>query len=182
MRQGFEASKKQIIIGFISVILLIVIDQVTKYIVTITLMGKKSLVLIPGVFELTYLENRGAAFGLLQNKQWLFIILTSVMLIVIIIAYLKTPNIKRFSILRVLLVVLAAGAIGNYIDRIFYGYVVDFFYFSLIDFPVFNVADCYVVVSMIVLFILAIFVWKDPDYDMLFPKDTKSSKKEDSHV
>ena len=75
------------------------------------------------------------------------------------------PQNKKYTALNYIIVFLIAGAIGNYIDRIANNYVVDFIYFSLINFPVFNVADCYVTVSVILLFILILFYYKDDDLE-----------------
>lgn len=133
---------------------LLAIDQISKYFASINLRGTGGISLIPGVFELSYLENPGAAWGLLGGMQWLFLIMTAVILILILYAWVKVPRIKKYTAFRILSSILAAGAIGNAIDRFFRGYVVDFFYFSLIDFPVFNVADCYVCVSLILILII----------------------------
>jgi len=83
---------------------------------------------------------------------------------------IKLPRSKHYAILEILLVLIAAGAVGNMIDRVQYNYVVDFFYFKLIDFPIFNVADIYVSVSCVVLAILIIFFYKDSDFDFLSNK------------
>ncbi|NMB42654.1 MAG: lipoprotein signal peptidase, partial [Clostridiales bacterium] len=77
------------------------------------------------------------------------------------------PQVKRYNILRILLVLIIAGAIGNLIDRIRLNYVVDFIYFALINFPIFNVADIYVTVSTFVFLILALFYYKDEDFEFL---------------
>ena len=96
--------------------------------------------------------NRGAAFGILQNQQWVFIyLLCAVFLIFIIWFYLRLPKQSHYLPLAALGVGIAAGAVGNLIDRIRLNYVVDFFYASCIDFPVFNVADIYVTVSVFLL-------------------------------
>ena len=110
--------------------------------------GEKHLAfLINKVFQLCYLENRGAAFGLLQNQRIFFLICALVILIFAIWIYGKLPNAQRYLPLRICIIgICGAGAIGNMIDRIYLGYVVDFFYFNLIDFPIFNVADINVTV------------------------------------
>jgi signal peptidase II len=135
---------------------LIFFDQITKYLAQIYLKDKEAFSLIDGVFELHYLENKGAAFGILQNKGIVFIIITVVFLILAALFYVKLPEEKKFNSMRWLILLITAGAAGNMIDRIFRGYVIDFFYFSLINFPVFNVADCYVTVA-VVFFVLLIF-------------------------
>src|SRR5699024_4127097 len=107
-------------------------------------------------FSFTYVENRGAAFGILQNQRWLFIILT-VLICVGMFYYLYTS--KNISlILRIAMSLILGGAIGNLIDRIKNGFVVDMFHFTFIDFPVFNVADCFVVVGTILLTYYLLFI------------------------
>lgn len=150
------------------ILVLVAVDQFTKHLVCANLKGQDNVILIKGVFELEYLENRGAAFGILQNQQWLFITLFFLFLIIVGILYVRIPLVRRYSPVRIIALLIIAGGIGNLIDRIRLGYVVDFFYFSLINFPIFNVADIYVTVSMVVLFILFIFYYKEEDFDILF--------------
>ena len=107
------------------------------------LKDQPSIELIPGVLELFYLENRGMAFGLLQDQYWLFAMMTVLFLIVMVIVFYKLPKTRRFLPLFAVLTVLTAGAVGNFYDRFLNHYVVDFIYVSLINFPVFNVADIY---------------------------------------
>ena len=139
----------------------------------IHLKGQKSIELIPGVFEFQYLENRGAAFGIMQNQQWFFILLTVAYLVAVAVIYFKIPRTKRFFLLHVLAVLLTSGALGNFIDRVRLQYVVDFFYFSLIDFPIFNVADIFVVVSFFLLMFCVLFVYKDEEFAFLSFKKTE---------
>lgn len=154
---------KKCLISLLAVFGLVALDQVTKAWAVQSLAGKPGIELIPGVFELTYIENRGAAFGLFQNQRWLFLILTAVVMLAVLYCFIKLPNIKRFLPLHLLCVLVMSGAIGNMIDRLVNGYVVDFLYFSLIDFPVFNVADCYVTVSAALAFLLLLFYYKDEE-------------------
>lgn len=155
------------ILGLLGTVFLTLFDQWTKHLAILHLDGQDALVLVPGVFELRYLENRGAAFGILQNKIWIFAILTVIYLCAAIWIYFKIPRVKKYRILHIIAVVLTAGALGNFIDRIRLGYVVDFFYFSLIDFPIFNVADIFVVISFILLAICILFVYKEEDLSFL---------------
>lgn len=115
--------------------------------------GQPSVSLIPGVLELHYLypENRGIAFGMFQGSVLFFAIVSVLFLGVILYAWIRIPKERFYLPLLTIATVLAAGALGNFIDRFFRGYVIDFIYFSLIDFPVFNLADVYVVVSGIFL-------------------------------
>ena len=154
------------ITALISVVVLVCIDQFTKYLVVGHLKDRPAYVLIRNIFQLEYLENRGAAFGIFQNQRWFFVIMTIVILVVVSWFYGRTPVEKRYLPLRICMIVLTAGAIGNFIDRLTRGYVVDFFYFSLIDFPIFNVADIYVTVTFIVLVLLIFFYYKDEDFSI----------------
>lgn len=168
--------KTHYIMEFLLVALLVAADQITKYLAVRFLKGNDGISLIPGVFKLYFLEggNSGAAFGLLQGKFWFFLITTFLVLLAILWVLIRMPRERRFKPLRLTLLVLAAGAIGNYIDRIYtyltegYNYVIDFLYFELIDFPIFNVADCYVTVASAALFCLCLFFYKEEDLDRLF--------------
>lgn len=165
-----ENKKSSIVYGICElagILLLTFIDQWTKYLAVLHLKNQESIVLIPGVFQLQYLENHGAAFGILQGQQWIFFLMTIVYLVAAVWIYLRIPKTKKYFPLHMIAVVLTAGALGNFIDRISQGYVVDFFYFSLIDFPIFNVADIYVVLSFIGLAICILFVYKDEDFAFL---------------
>ena len=124
---------------------------------------EKPIILIQGVFELRYLENRGAAFGLLQNQRTFFIILTIIFLAAMVYVYMRIPSDKKFLPLRLLVTIVSAGAFGNFYDRLKLTYVRDFLYFSLIDFPIFNVADIYVTCSAVAFFIMIVFVYKEDD-------------------
>ncbi len=146
---------------------IVVCDQLTKKWAIVTLKGKESLKLIDGVFELKYLENTGAAFSSFTGKQGFLIVLTFIILILCIIEFIRIPADKKYFWLRLSFSFIIAGAIGNMIDRVFQGYVVDFFYFSLIDFPVFNVADIFVTVAIPILIITLCFYYKDEDIDFL---------------
>ena len=125
-------------------ILLVILDQITKNLAVVYLKDKPAYVLWDGVFELHYLENSGAAFGMLQNQKILFVTIAAVILVIIGYLLVKLPRNRHYAMLEVLLVLIASGAVGNMIDRVQFNYVVDFFYFKLIDFPIFNVADIFV--------------------------------------
>lgn len=151
------------ITGLVLMFLLIMADQITKACAVNGLKGAEDIILIPGVLQLHYLENTGAAFSLFENKLSLFYITTPLLLILLFYLFIRTPNTRRFFMLFLTYVFLISGAIGNFIDRIFHHYVIDFIYFSLIDFPVFNVADIYVTCGILILFYLILFYFKDLD-------------------
>ena len=183
-------SKKQIFIGFILINLLIFLDQITKKMAVTYLKDQPAIPIIKDVFELRYLENTSAAFGMdpisflhnifkfevftenpqlyLDVRMGFFYVLTIAMVCAFIWAYLSIPGIKRFRFIDWILIFMSAGAIGNLIDRITQQYVVDFLYFKLIDFPIFNVADIYVTCAAIAFLILGIFYYKDEDFEIIF--------------
>lgn len=161
------------VIIFCSAAIMVLLDQWTKHLAVTYLKDHDPFVLIPGVLELRYLENSGAAFSMLQNQQWFFYILTAVFFVICILVIRKIPLKKMYRPLTACLTVLCAGAAGNLIDRIAHRYVVDFIYFSIIDFPIFNVADIYVTAGVIVLIVLVLFKYKDDDLKAVFSGRTK---------
>ncbi len=162
--------------GLIISAVLILIDQFTKKLAVTHLKGQEPIVIWKNVFELRYLENRGAAFGILQNRRSLFLVLTVMVLLVILYIYLKRiPSERRFFWFDFIAVLFFAGAIGNFIDRFVQDYVVDFFYFCLIDFPIFNVADIYVTVAAFLLIFLGLFYYKEEDFERILPSRKKES-------
>jgi signal peptidase II len=165
--------------GILLATLLVVIDQVTKYFARTCLTDDKTFDVIKKVLRFNYVKNTGAAWGMMSGKQTLFIILTAVMLIGIVFLYVKAPEDKKFTPLRITMAVLAGGAIGNFIDRVSKGYVDDFIDFHLINFPVFNFADICVCISMFVLVFLIIFKYKDDDFNFLkFKKNNKEQERD----
>ncbi len=141
---------------------LVGLDQWTKWLALTHFQGGAGLPLWPGVFELQYCENRGVAFGMLQGQRWIFIPLTLV--VVALMLVLLVRSVWRHSrVFQLSALLIMAGGIGNLIDRIFRGYVIDFLYFKLIDFPIFNGADCYVTVGAVLLFVFFLFLWKEEE-------------------
>lgn len=159
---------KKGLIGLCCSVLLVVLDQLTKAAAVAHLKDQEPFVIWKGVFEFSYLENRGMAFGMFQNKQIVFIVLTVLVMIALSYVYLiRIPAERRFFWLNLIAILFFAGAIGNLIDRVLQNYVVDFFYFVLIDFPIFNVADIYVTVAAFLFLVLGLFYYKDADYERL---------------
>ena len=155
--------KKQGIIYSLLFIVLVVLDQLSKWGATLSLKNGSDKVLIPNILRLHYLENKGAAWGMLQGHTWLFTLITVIVFALLIFFFLKLPMKRRFVPLCISLTILASGAIGNFIDRIMNQYVIDFIYFEIIDFPIFNVADIYVSVSAFLLLFLLLFFYKEEE-------------------
>lgn len=144
------------VIGIFAMALVLVsLDQWIKMWASDYLQSVGTIPLIDGVFHLTYVENRGAVAGILQGKQIFLIVVTAVILLALAAALLlkKVPG----KILPWCFGLIIGGGIGNLIDRIFLGYVVDYLDFRLIHYPVFNFADCCVVVGVFAFAIYVVF-------------------------
>ena len=161
------SKKTSVTLSLMGIILLVGFDQLCKYLAVLHLQDAEDVTLIKGVLTLHYLENFGAAFGSFQGATIGFLILTVVFLGVLGYIVWKIPMERKYLALRLVTMVFAAGAIGNFVDRLAHRYVIDFIYFCLIDFPVFNVADIYVTCSCIVFIFLFLFYYKDQDFDFL---------------
>lgn len=142
---------------FFFVVLLVMMDQLSKFFVVSFLKGQSPYILIDGFLSFYYIENRGAAFGILQNSQLLFSIITIVVLLGLMIYLIK--NYKSSSLAtKISLTLIIAGAVGNFIDRLRLKYVIDFISFRMFghDFAVFNLADSFIVIGTIIVMILVI--------------------------
>ena len=188
MNKNLKRTDTHLIIQIVLFFVLIAIDQLTKNLAVTYLCGHDDVKVIGDSVVLHYLQNYGAAFGIFQNKQWFFFVLTAIVFIflvlLVITIYLsikkycrtcgdkyRSATFSNMIFINYIFSVLAAGAIGNLIDRISYGYVVDFIYFKFIDFPVFNIADICVTLSAFVLVIFFIFFYKeDKNFHLFFKK------------
>lgn len=143
-----KAMKK--IISLIVVVLGLVADQLLKHWVVgnIPLGGQKPL--IPGVMSLTYLRNNGAAWSSFAGQQWIFLILTPIVIVVALYFWFKKSS-QNWYLWGLTLII--AGALGNFIDRVRQGFVVDMFQTDFINFPIFNIADMLLSVGFVLLFI-----------------------------
>ncbi|WP_307759958.1 signal peptidase II [Peptostreptococcus russellii] len=160
--------EKENLMYLVLIIILIALDQFSKIAVQQMLSGRSSLPIINGIFHLTYVENRGAAFGLMQGKQIIFAIVAAVVTVVgLVCIYKKTYG----KLVNISISLVIAGAIGNLIDRIKLGYVVDFLDFRFIWNYVFNLADVFVIVGTLTLCISIIIS------DLKEGKKEKNNKK-----
>ena len=143
---------------------IVIADQVSKYLVVAQIPLGGHVEVLPGVVGLTYVQNRGAAFSMLQNQQWLFALIFALFAVLIVWEFSKKrmpfTTLERFCIVSVF-----AGGFGNMIDRLRLGYVVDMIATEFINFPVFNVADCFITCGCILLMAHLVFFnkefWKD---------------------
>lgn len=164
---------KMLVLDVILFVVCLFLDQYTKYLAVLHLKNQPAIVLIDGVLELQYLENRGAAFGMLQNQKFFILFVGIIFMAVILFFLCKLPEHKKYNVVHILLSVLIAGGVGNMIDRFRLDYVVDFISFVLINYPIFNVADIFVVLATIGLFILFLFVYKEKDLEFLNFKQSR---------
>lgn len=137
----------------------VILDQATKLLVVNTMDYGQPIVFIKNIFSFQYIHNYGAAWGMFSNHRWVFMLITSLALIampIILYRYRKLHFLFGLS-----LSLFIGGAIGNMIDRVFLGYVVDFLEFTFIDFPIFNVADICVVCGAIIMMVYVIFFDKE---------------------
>ena len=133
------------IIPFAAIALgVVAIDQISKLLI-LEFLYQDQLVLIEGVLNFTYVENRGMAFGLLSDHRWVFMVFSTVAIVALLVYLFRFRPESRW--MQVSMAFIVGGGIGNMIDRVFLGYVVDFFDFRLINFAVFNVADSFVCIG-----------------------------------
>ena len=136
-------------------VILIIIDQLTKYLTVQNIDLYEVVDVIPNIVSFTYIQNTGAAFSILEGQMWFFYIVT-IIVVAGIIYYMYTEA-KEDKLLGFLLSLILAGAIGNFIDRLFLQYVVDMIKLEFIDFAIFNVADSYLTVGVILLLIYTLY-------------------------
>jgi len=141
-------------------VLIVIIDQVTKYIVLKNISLNQMIPVIEDFFYLTLHKNSGGAWGILQNSRIFFLVAIPVISAGVIYSIVKNKN----SVMRLALSLILGGAIGNYIDRLLFGTVTDFFLFYIgpYPFPVFNVADIAVTCGTILLVVYMLFIYKEP--------------------
>lgn len=137
----------------------VVLDQITKWLAVVNLKGNESVSIIGEVLHFTYVENRGAAFGMMKDARWIFMIISTVAIAALVFYLVKYKPKSYLAVSAIGMIV--GGGIGNMIDRIWLGYVVDFIYIKIIDFAVFNVADSFVCVGTALLVIYILFFYKE---------------------
>lgn len=153
-----------------SIIVMVVLDQLSKWLAVVYLAPVGSVPFIPGVLRLTYAHNTGAAFSMLAGRQELLIGVTAAAMLVMLWLLLRRKMPNAFAHWGLAMIV--GGGIGNLIDRVLNGYVVDYFDVIFMKFAIFNVADCFVVVGCVMLFIGVLFSEK---FDVL--RERKAARK-----
>lgn len=162
--------------ALLAVCFLVGADQFTKWLALSKLELHEYQPLLGNLFGLYYLENRGTAWGMFQNQQIIFVIISVIAVAIAVWIYVGLQQNPVYKPLNICIIFLCAGAIGNMIDRIFHGStlfqgaVIDFLYIKCIDFPVFNVADMYVTLSVAALIVLLLWKYRDTDFHFLLEK------------
>ena len=155
----------------IFILVIVALDQISKYATVTSIAMGGRMEAIPGLFHFTYVRNTGAAFSTLQGQRWLFIVIYALFLLFFLWMILKKPlpftKLEYWAMAAIL-----GGGLGNLIDRIRLGYVVDMICTDFITFPVFNVADCFVTCGAILLFVHLIL------WSKAFWKEEKKEKKQ----
>lgn len=144
-------------------------DQLIKFLVVYMLKPVGSVTVIPGLFNLTYVENKGAAFGIMADMRWVFIVFTIIVIVALIVIIFK--NKVQSKLFMASAALLIGGGIGNLIDRVLYGYVIDYLSLSFFS-PVCNFADYCITAGTIMLLIYIIF------YSSFFKSDKRIKKDE----
>ncbi|HLR92365.1 MAG TPA: signal peptidase II [Atopostipes sp.] len=140
---------------FILTALLVLIDQVTKYLTVQNIELYEVIEVIPNILSFTYIQNTGAAWSILEGQMWFFYIVT-VVVVVFLLYYLFTEA-RQDRILGTILSIILAGTLGNFIDRIIFQYVIDMIRLEFINFPIFNIADSLLTIGVIALFIYSFY-------------------------
>lgn len=164
--------KKILLWDFLCMLVLIAVDRVAKYCAGIYC-KKDNYIVFENIFEITFLENYGGAFGILNNQRFFFVFISALFVCLILFLIFAMPNHKKFNTLNIWLAFVLSGTVGNMIDRIIYGYAVDILYFPVINFPVFNLADIFISLGMIFTVIIVLFRLKEKDFEFLNFKQNK---------
>ena len=151
MFQGLIVAVTAVLVG---------LDQLTKWLAIVYLKGKPDITCIPGVIDFHYVPNDGAAWSILSGERWFLVALTS-LIIVALFAFVLMGKFRRYKMFNISATLIIAGGIGNLIDRMVQGYVVDFIKTTFMEFPVFNVADCFIVVGSILLLVFFLFFYEE---------------------
>ena len=164
----------KVITGLVSLAffgLLVAIDQFTKRLIMVNIPVTGDISVIDHVLKIVFVQNTGAAWGIFKNSTVFLAVFSCLVMAFMVFFFFRLDwKVKKHRPLMFICVLVTSGAFGNLLDRLLLKYVVDFIYIELINFPVFNIADCYITIPMIVLAFLLIFYYKDEDFNKIWPK------------
>lgn len=165
--------ERLILIYFIIAALIVMIDQLAKYLITTQLTFGEQIPLIPGVIHLTYIRNTGAAFSFMADMRWVLVVVSAVVIVLLIGGMIRYRD--KISLVGMLaLTAVLGGAFSHLFDRAVFGYVVDFFEFEFVNFAIFDVADCFITVGGILFCIYYLFKRDEINNE---PRGSKRSSK-----
>ena len=180
----------RILIPLVAILCMVGLDQWTKYLTIQYLSDGHEVKVLGDALVISYVQNRGMAWGLFQNGQMIFALLTPIAIAAIVFLYVRTPWEPEYRPIRIAEVMLVGGALGNLLDRIFrydpvdgklfHGFVVDMIYLKAIKFPVFNVADVFVTVAFFLMVFLLIFVYNEDEFNKCFGNFPQKKKAEET--
>ena len=152
MFQGLVMAVMAVLVG---------LDQLTKWLAAVYLKPTpEGVTVIPKLLDFQYITNEGAAWGLFEGEKWFLVVLTTITTMALLI-FLLSGKLRRFALFNVSTILIVAGGIGNLIDRLVHGAVVDFIKTTFMSFPIFNVADCYVVIGSVLMLIFFLFFYEE---------------------
>ena len=164
--------KKILLWDFLCLLLLNAIDRVAKY-AAAYFCENENYTLIKDIFEITFTQNSGGAFGILNNQRFFFIFISVLFISLITFFMFVMPNDNKYNSLHIWLSFILSGIIGNVADRILYDGVIDILYIKKIDFPVFNIADLFITLGTFMTIITVLFKLKEKDFEFLNFKQNK---------
>lgn len=164
--------KKILVWDLVLFIILNIFDRVSK-LLAMHFCSQKNMTVIENALEITYMENYGGALGILNNQRFFFIFSSALFIALIIFFLFALPNDKKFNGLNICLAFIIAGMMGNMLDRIIFGYVVDMIYVSKINFPVFNLSDVFISLGVVFTIIIVLFKLKEKDFEFMNFKQNK---------
>ena len=160
-------------LAIIIAVFAVITDQISKWLVVNNLELYETVPFIPKVMSFYHTRNKGAAFSMLSDKPWIFMVVSVIAMAIII--YLLYSEYKRHPLLTVSLSMVLGGAVGNMIDRFRLGYVVDFFHVDFFEFAVFNVADCFISIGAVLLGVYVVFFETKVEKRILAEKQAKEA-------
>lgn len=171
VRQGYLAE----LLALLFAALMVALDQWTKYLIDMEFELYESRVFLPGILNFHYVDNKGAAFGMLNDHRWIFMSITTVVILIALFLLIFRKLRSLWMVWSMALVI--AGGVGNMIDRIWRGYVVDFIDVQFVKFYVFNVADCCVVVGAFMM--MGYFIYESILEQRMAAKPTETEPQQD---
>jgi len=141
--------------------ILVFLDQLSKWLIKLRLKSSLGAVVLKNIFSFVYVENKGIAFGMMSGKKTIIMFVTIISIILLLYYYMKYINTSAKYLEKMALSLILAGSIGNFIDRLCLGYVIDFIKLDFVDFAIFNIADVYINFGCVMFILYILFCSKE---------------------